>query len=398
MTVPARPARAHPVRAAVLIDHPSQHIAPGLRLLTEQIEIRPRVYYWNPATRGVYDRGFGRHVSWNVDLHSGYDWWTPRAGASAVRRRTAAWRKLCRDRPEVVLAFGWASPIARVGITYATATRTPLLYYGDTNGHVQPATWRHRVRGLVLRQLFRRAAGAVSTGTFNRDFYVAHGLPPELVYPGVLPADVMQFHSAATLRRYPHDQEASTRALVIGFAGKFTPVKGVLDVVDAAALLPRDRSWELRLIGDGPLRPQLESAVAQRGLTERVRFLGFRNADELPALMSEIDIMVMPSRKEPRGLVAIEAMAAGAAVVVSSATGLWGPGDVVQHRRTGVVYPAGDVEALATHIRELLGDPSLRTRLAAAGQARSLSFGPGDFASTVSDALLTTIRGNGDGG
>ncbi|NEE00181.1 glycosyltransferase family 4 protein [Phytoactinopolyspora halotolerans] len=398
MTAPAGTWRTHPVRAAVLVDHPSQHIAPGLRLLTERVEIRPRVYYWNPATRGVYDRGFGRHVRWNVDLHSGYDWWAPPTGASAGRRWMAAWRKLHRDRPDVVLTFGWASPIARVGIAYSTVTRTPLLYYGDTNGHVEPTTWRHRLRGLVLRRLFRRAAGAVSTGAFNRDFYLAHGLPPELVYPGVLPANVTLFHSVAAPRRRLRDQEGAERALVIGFAGKFTSVKGVPDMVDAVARLPRDRPWKLHLIGDGPLRPQLESAVAQRDLTERVHFLGFRNADELPALMSEIDIMVMPSRKEPRGLVAIEAMAAGAAVVVSSATGLWGPGDVIQHRRTGVVFPAGDVEALATCIRELLGDPGLRTCLATAGQAQSLSFGPADFASTVGDALLATIRGNSDGG
>jgi glycosyltransferase involved in cell wall biosynthesis len=377
------------VRAAVLVAQPIQHFAPGLRLLAQRPEVHTRVYYWNAAAGGLYDPGFGRHVRWSTDLHSGYDWWAPPAGRPAVRRQVAVWRRLRTDRPDAILCFGWASRIARAGIAYATLTRTPLLYYGDTNGRAPLGGGNQTVRALVLRRLFGGAAGAVSTGTFNREFYLAHGLPPERIHAGVYPTDVDLFHAAANQRR-PNGGEG--RPLVIGFAGKFTPIKAAQDLVEAVARLPDDLSWELRLIGDGPLRPQLEAAVATHGLTGRVHFLGFRNTDELPALMSEIDIMVMPSRKEPRGLVPIEAMAAGAAVVVSSATGVWGPGDAVQQGETGLVYPAGDIDALAACLRRLMDQPDLRLRLAAAGRARARSFGPHEFASTVAAALVATAR------
>jgi glycosyltransferase involved in cell wall biosynthesis len=376
------------VRAALLIAQPIQHFAPGLRLLAQQPAVRARVYYWDAATGGRYDRGFGRHVRWSTDLHSGYDWWSPAAGGSAARRAADVWRQLRADRPEVVLCFGWASQVARAGIAYATLTRTPLLYYGDTNWRAAVNGRHPYLRAVVLRRLFRRAAGAVSTGTYNREFYIAHGLSPERIHPGVYPTDVDRFRAAASRR--PAD--GPDRPVVIGFAGKFTPVKAPQDLIEAVARLPRELPWEVRLIGDGPLRTELESAVAAHGLTGRVRLLGFRNTDELPALMSEIDIMVMPSRKEPRGLVPIEAMAAGAAVVVSSATGVWGAGDAVQHGQTGLVYPAGDIAALTACLRRLLDDGGTRRAMAAAGRERARSFGPRDFAVSVTAALVATTR------
>jgi glycosyltransferase involved in cell wall biosynthesis len=376
------------VRAALLIAKPIQHIAPALRLLARQPSVQARVYYWDAAIGGRYDRGFGRHVRWSTDLHSGYDWWSPPADGSAARRAAAVWRRLRADRPEVILCFGWASQVARTGIAYATLTRTPLLYYGDTNWRAAVNGQHPHLRAAVLRRLFRRAAGAVSTGTYNREFYIAHGLSPARIHPGVYPTDVDRFRAAGSQR--PADR--TDRPVVIGFAGKFTPIKAPRDLIEAVARLPRERPWEVRLIGDGPLRAELESAVAAHDLAGRVRFLGFRNTDELPGAMGDVDIMVMPSRKEPRGLVPIEAMAAGAAVVVSSATGVWGAGDAVQDGQTGLVYPAGDITALTGCLRRLLDDPGTRRAMADAGRERARSFGPHDFAVSVTAALVATTQ------
>jgi len=381
------------VRAAVLVKHPAQHFAPGFRLLEDNPEIHARVYFWDSATDGLFDRGFDRHVQWTTDLHSGYDWWAPPAG-KAWRRRLAVLGKLRKDRPDVLLCFGWASVIARLGILFALLTKTPLLYYGDTNWH-SSASGRHlRIRAFILRTLFRGAAGAVSTGTFNREFYIFHGLAPQRIHPGVYPTDVESFSLAGESRR-PTPSDGNDKPLVIGFAGKFLGIKGVDDLVAAASRLPRDRPWELWLIGDGPLRAHLEAIVDEHGLGGRVRFLGFRNTDEIPRLMSAIDVMVMPSRLEPRGLVAVEAMAAGAATIVSSATGLWGAGDIVQHEETGLVYPVRDVGALTGCLMRLMEDPELREKLSTSGRARALSFGPRDFADTAAAALVSTVRRGG---
>ncbi|MGH3345154.1 MAG: glycosyltransferase [Carbonactinosporaceae bacterium] len=378
-----------PVRAALLLDHPAQHFSRGFQLLASHPELELRVYYWDAATGGMADPEFGRHIRWAADLHSGYPWWSPPDGQASWRRCLAAWRQLRRDRPQVILSYGWGALIARLGILFAIVYRTPLLFYGDSTWQY-PGSGRHpRLRNIALPAIFRIAAGAVSTGTYNREFYIAHGLDPQLVHHGVCPADTESFAVARSQLR-PASSGGSTNPVIIGFVGKFLAHKAPDDLVEAVERLPRDRSFELWLIGDGPMRSQLELLVRDRCLTKRVKFLGFRNTDELPSLMGAIDVLVVPSHKDRRVHVAIEAMAAGAALILSTGTAVWGPGDLVEHEATGLVYPAGDIDALSRCLLRLVDDAGLRARLAADGQVSAQSFGPQNFAATITAALVAT--------
>jgi glycosyltransferase involved in cell wall biosynthesis len=297
-------------------------------------------------------------------------------------------RRLWRDRPDVVLAFGWASPVARLGIAFAVSTGTPLLVYGDTNGRAAHSCRRAGLRGMALRRLFA-VAGAVATGGANREFYRAFGMAEERIHSGVLPIELDPFLAASAKR---HVHATPPGPLVIGFVGKLVATKAPDDLLTAVTRLPEDRRWEVWLVGDGPLRAHLESVVDRYGLRDRVRFLGFRNNDEVPELMAALDVLVLPSRREAQGLVAVEALAAGTATVVSSATGVWGQGDAIEDGTTGLVYPAGDIAALASCLRRLLDDAGLRRRLAVNGQARAAAHGPSEFAATTSAALLKTVR------
>jgi glycosyltransferase involved in cell wall biosynthesis len=381
------------VRAAVVLDHPAQQFVRAFQLLAAQPGLVTRVYYRETGEEGLPDPGFGRHVKWDIDLLAGYDWWAPERGLSRRDAPRAAWRRLRQDAPDVILCYGWGTPMARVTIAYAAVTGTPLLYYGDTTWQRSGSGRRQRVRAVVLRRLFRRAAGALSTGTFNREFYIGLGMNPALIHPGVCPADTDAFGAAAR----PDGERAAEAPFVITFAGKFIASKAPEDLVRAAALLPRDRAWEVHLIGDGPTRPAVEDLVAELGLGDRVRFLGFRNTSELPALLASSDVVVVPSRTDLRVLVTIEAMAAGAVLVASSGTAVWGPGDLLQDGETGLVYPVGDVEALAGALRRLHDDPALAARLAAAGRARAVDFGPAAFATSAAAALLRTAQSRAEG-
>ena len=391
-TVDEKAGTGDAVQVAVLVHHPAQQFVHGFRLLANSPELRVRTYFWDAASEGMFDPGFGRHVRWEADLHSGYDWWSPPRMKLGWRRWSEVLRQLRHDRPEVVLCYGWGCPIAKVGILFSRMTGTPILYYGDSNRRTANDRWRAGLSGLARRVVLRSAAGAISIGAANRDFYLAHGLRPDQVHDGVLPADVESFAAAAADRRARDHAPVIDRPLIIGFAGKFIAIKAADDLIEAAARLPRDRRWELWLVGDGAERARLENLVTRRGLAERVRFLGFRNTNEMPDLIAAMDVLVMPSRREPRGLVAVEAMAAEVATIVSSATGVWGPGDLVQHKHTGLVYPVGNIPALTSWLRRLLEDDAFRTALAARGQARALACGPQDFATTTTAALLATVR------
>ncbi len=282
-----------------------------------------------------------------------------------------------------MVCYGWASPIARAVLVYCAAARTRLLLYGDTTWQ-HSSGGRHRaLRAVTLRILMRRCAGAVSTGTFNREFYIWHGMDPGHIWPGVCPADTESFGSA---RADDAARGAVDQPLRIGFAGKLIPRKGADELLRAAAILPRAADWSVTVVGDGPLGPQLRALAAALGVDERVTFHGFANTTEMPKLLAGFDVVVVPSRLDMRVLITIEAMAAGAAIVVSDATAVWGPGDLVEHGVTGLVYPSGDPAALARALRGLLEDRALLARLRRAGTERVSGYGPEAFSRTMASA------------
>jgi glycosyltransferase involved in cell wall biosynthesis len=96
--------------------------------------------------------------------------------------------------------------------------------------------------------------------------------------------------------------------------------------------------------------------------------------------------VVVPSRRDLRVLVTIEAMATGAAVIVSDATAVWGPGDLVEDGVTGLVYRSGEPAMLASQLGRLLDDWTLLERLQRGGAERSVGFGPAAFARTMRHA------------
>ena len=377
-----------PVRVALVMDHPAQHFTRALQLLSGEAAVQLRVYYWW-IPEGVHDAGFNRPVSWDVDLLGGYAWAVTdsgRAMGSRLRWLTGQWRA---GRPDVVVCYGWASPIARAAMIYCVFARTRLLLYGDT-------TWQHSTRGrhpvlrsVLLRVLMRMSAGAASTGTFNREFYISHGMDPRRIWPSVCPADTESFGSARAPAPEAADLAApgaGDRPLRIGFAGKLIPRKGADELLRAAAILPRTDDWSVTVVGDGPLMAQLRALAAALGVDDLVTFHGFANTTEMPGLLAGFDVVVVPSRLDMRALVTIEAMAAGAAIVVSDATAVWGHGDLVEHGVTGLVYPSGDPAALARELGRLLADRAFLAQLRSRGAERSAEYGPEAFSRTMASA------------
>ena len=327
--------------------------------------------------------GFARQVSWDIDLLRGYPWAVPGSGLTAIGRVHWLIRQFRKTRPDVVVCYGWGRPISRAAIMHCLLARTRLLMYGDTTWQY-PSSGRHRIaRSVALNLLLRRCAGAVSTGTFNREFYIQHGMDPRRIWPGVCPADTEMFGAARAGRRPPGAGDGELR---IGFAGKLIDCKGVDELLRAAALLPPALAWSVTVVGDGPLLPELRALAAELGLGDRVTFRGFANATEMPKLLAGFDVVIVSSRRDRRVLVAIEAMAAGAAVIVSDHTSVWGPGDLIEDGVTGLVYRFGQPAMLARQIGRLLADPALLDRLQRGGAERSAEFGPAAFARTIREA------------
>jgi glycosyltransferase involved in cell wall biosynthesis len=174
-------------------------------------------------------------------------------------------------------------------------------------------------------------------------------------------------------------------------AARLIEAKAPGDLIAARRLftqsLPPERRPFLLLVGDGPLRAELERAAD--GI-ETIRFAGFRNQTELPAFYAMADLFVLPSRREPWGLVVNEAMNAGCAILASDRVGA--ALDLVREGVNGAIFPAGSVPALADALARLLADPA---RLAEMGRQSLAIIQRWSFAEDVAGlraALAATVR------
>jgi len=164
--------------------------------------------------------------------------------------------------------------------------------------------------------------------------------------------DFYQRNPALVAEQRPRFARPGEKLLV--HLSNFRPVKRVLDVIEIFAQVSRVLPARLLLIGDGPERSNAEFLAMRLGLTDRVDFVGKQeNVNELLALS---DLMLMPSELESFGLAALEAMAC---CVPAIATRVGGVPELIDDGVNGLLYPVGDVDAMAAGAISLLSDPAL---------------------------------------
>jgi glycosyltransferase involved in cell wall biosynthesis len=146
--------------------------------------------------------------------------------------------------------------------------------------------------------------------------------------------------------------------------GNFKPQKAPLDFVRVAAAVREQHpdAWFV-MVGDGPLREPAKKLARELGVADRLIFAGWW--DDVPGLLAATAISVLTSRHEGLPCSVVESLAAGVPVV---ATAVDGTVEVVRSGDNGLLAPAGDIKGLAQSIDQLLADPDLRRRMAAAAR------------------------------
>ena len=187
----------------------------------------------------------------------------------------------------------------------------------------------------------------------------------ELTENGV---DLEMFRPAET-------SETPSRSLrpKFAFVGRLIEWKGVDLLLEATARALRRHDLELHIVGDGAIRPRLETLAAELGLGARVTFHGFIAQDQCARVLAGFDALVLPSLYECGGAVVLEAMAMGLPVI---ATKWGGPADYLDEAGGMLVEPSGRerfIEGIADAMVELAQSPMLRHKLGQAGRARVLA-------------------------
>jgi len=166
----------------------------------------------------------------------------------------------------------------------------------------------------------------------------------------------------------PPEKKPLSSSIVIGTVKKLDHPYGIDALLRAFARLVQRNpgvSLELRIVGEGPLRSDLERLACGLGVSCLVTFYGRAEQGEVPALLNELDIFAALSVNESFGVSALEASACGLPLVVTDAGGL---PEVVRHRETGFVVPVGGVVEAASAMERLVLDRGLRNKMGRAGR------------------------------
>jgi glycosyltransferase involved in cell wall biosynthesis len=258
------------------------------------------------------------------------------------------------------------------------ATVVPAM---QTCGRTIPIVLSKRVGSYIAKKdLFHRYTHralsrvlAIST-VIHQNVLDTTPVPPERVLTLHDAVDTSLFSAEAvdpfTVRReagIPDD------ALVVGFVGRFSPGKGLEELLQAAHLLLRNYPAVRYLIvgeashGEKGYADTIHELSRRLGLQDVAVFAGYRS--DIPSVMASFDILAFPSHAESFGVVLIEAMAMGKPVVSTNCDGVL---DIVLDNLTGITVPPKDPPALAHGLERLITHPDLCRSMGAAGRARVL--------------------------
>jgi glycosyltransferase involved in cell wall biosynthesis len=356
------------IRVAHLVSHPIQYFVPLYRALAKRPEIELTVYFFSVASLQQHaDPGFGRDVTWDVPLTGGYR--HAICGDASTRplsHKPNVWpnwqilKDLARQKYDAIWLHGYASGNAWLTTALGCLTRTPILLRDEQTLLTPRSAMKLKAKKLILPLLFRNVS-ALYIGAANLAYFEKYGTKRK--FPVSYCVDNAFFQQQ---RDRLAASRVDTRARfgicdsepVILFAGKFVDKKKPLLLLDAFRLVRRDLKCHLLLVGDGPLRGQLERAVCQQAIPD-VHFGGFQNQTEIPNAYTAADLFVLPSAyQETWGLVVNEAMNFRLPIIVSDRVGC--AADLVEEGKNGFVFQSGDVHRLAAAIRRVVGSADLR--------------------------------------
>ncbi len=376
------------VRVAYLVSHPIQYQAPLLRRISREEDIELVVFFGsNFSVQEYVDKGFGVDVKWDVSLVDGYRHeflpaiWDKRRTGPTSQLSHGIFNRLRRgfggEGFDVLWVHGYSTLNALQGMVAAKSLGIPVLLRAESRVSLtHGGALKRGMKRLFFFGIKQLVDGVLPIGTLNAAYWT-HYLGED-VRRSLMPYAVDNLYFQSRCQKAVAGRDNLRRGLdldpsrpVILFASKLQKRKRCEDLLEAYLNLSSGVGAGphpyLVIVGDGEERAALEKRVSQSGSTG-VRFCGFRNQSELPTFFDLATVFVLPSEREPWGLIVNEVMNAGRAVIVSDDVGC--QPDLVEEGIEGCVFPAGDVGALTDALRRVLATPETANAMGQRGLAK----------------------------
>jgi glycosyltransferase involved in cell wall biosynthesis len=387
-------------RLAVVVSHPIQHFAPWHRETAKIPGLSLRVFFCCDWGLVEYtDPHFQTQVRWDVPLLEGYDYEFLPIGRRPQRLsfwevdNPAVGEALSKFNPDVVQVFGYARRTNWRAAAWAGRNRKPLMLYSDSNANRKADWWKRAPKEVIVRHFYSRVDGALFVGDNNYQYHRHYGLPPDRLFPGMLPIDRQRLIDSVpdcegVRRRIRQESGIPEDAFVVMFCGKYVERKRPLDLVAAAWQAAKSGKpvWSL-LVGEGPDRGVIESFCKMNGVNNVV-LTGFVNQSKIAEYYASSDVLAVTSSQDPHPLVVTEGASFGLPVIVSDRVGCIGENDVARPSINAIVYSCEDVKELQHAIESLCLERELYEKMSAASMKISESQDVSAAAASLADAAM----------
>ena len=213
-------------------------------------------------------------------------------------------------------------------------------------------------RGWLLKEKVDRAGFAVTISEYNRRF---------LVNKGSLGEKIHVIHCGINTKFFSDVKgKQNNSSIQIGALGRLVEKKGFDTLIYACDLLKKERiSFHVDLLGDGPLRNDIQSLIDKMGLSAQINLIGSIQNKQVPDWLKKKDIFVLPCRKDKQGdmdgipVVLMEAMAMGMPVISSRISGI---PELIDDGENGLLSEPGNAEDLFRAIKKIKCDPNLQIK------------------------------------
>jgi glycosyltransferase involved in cell wall biosynthesis len=279
---------------------------------------------------------------------------------SFVRHLPRLARVIRKKKPDLVHLHGhFAASLGQFAVLAAGRPKT--IYSAQWPAYLDDVDTYSRLRNWIAEWMSCRLANrVVAVSEHDRQTLIRRRL--------CAPSKLTLIYNAYDPARFAGDVNGGPAANenILGFVGRLVDQKGCDVLIEAMPkVLAHHPHTRLRVVGDGPDRARLEALSRRLDVARAVDFVGYRPTSA--ALLADVDIVVVPSRYEPFGIVAVEAMASGRPVVASAVGGL---AEIVDGGKTGLLVPPGDPDRLAGALTQLLDQPDARLSMGRAAKQR----------------------------
>jgi glycosyltransferase involved in cell wall biosynthesis len=250
---------------------------------------------------------------------------------------------LIKNPSDLVVLPGYHRPEYWVMLIMCVLLRRRRAVFCDSTAFdEEKSPWKEKAKAFF----FRRCDGFFCYGARSKEYVASYGIDPQKIFDGCQAAALAHDYDAAAVRAYYAANSSRTASLQFLYVGRLSREKGLFDLLDAfCKIYEQNPEATLALAGPGLIEDDLRRRAKVLGIESAVTLLGTRSPEEIGRLLMSSAAMILPSHREPWGLVVNEALSFGCPVVVSDVCGC--VPELVRDGITGYSFPARDVGALA---------------------------------------------------